>query len=314
MKVNLITNSPCNFKADKNSIDNDGNYKDPLMSWPLRGAAFTNEVGEALRPVIGNYATLSWAPALLYIGADIYDKYKNNQTEYSPNSKRGLKQAIFQGSASILLPLIAVKAGQNLFSQFGKFAEDKVTYNVKENVSKLAENFIANGQMHAFAGREEDCVKTFVDRVKNQLDFNEQEVASKNPFKKLWIKIEEGTNKIFKYNHDLRVERYSEKVIKELIDLRKNLLNPKGEFKNSKEYIEYKEALKQGMTENVAIKSVLNKFQQKNMLKGKIVKTIGGFIALGLAIQPIDRFVEETLIGKYVGPQIDNLKTKNIKS
>ena len=57
-----------NFKADKQSIDKKtGEYKDPLMKWPLRGAAFTNEVGEAMRPLIGNYATLSWVPALMYI-------------------------------------------------------------------------------------------------------------------------------------------------------------------------------------------------------------------------------------------------------
>ena len=41
------------------------------------------------------------------IGADIYDKYKNDQTEYSPSSHRGLEQAIFQGMASIFLPLVA---------------------------------------------------------------------------------------------------------------------------------------------------------------------------------------------------------------
>ena len=68
------------FSADINTRNPEtGEYKDPLMRWPLRGAAFTNEVGEALRPIIGNYATLSWIPALLYIGADIYDKYKNGK-------------------------------------------------------------------------------------------------------------------------------------------------------------------------------------------------------------------------------------------
>ena len=35
-------------------------YSDPLVRWPLRGAAFTNEVGEALRPLIGSYANLTW--------------------------------------------------------------------------------------------------------------------------------------------------------------------------------------------------------------------------------------------------------------
>ena len=44
------------------------------------------------------------------------------------------------------------------------------------------------------------------------------------------------------------------------------------------------------------------------MLKGKVVKTIGGFIALGLLIKPIDMFVHEILIGKLLGPTIDNIK------
>lgn len=43
-------------------------------------------------------------------------------------------------------------------------------------------------------------------------------------------------------------------------------------------------------------------------MKGNFIKTIGGFCALGLAIKPIDHFVENVLIGKYVGPQIDNFK------
>ena len=131
------------FRADNRTIDKTtGEYKNPLMRWPLRGAAFTNEVGEALRPIIGNYATLSWIPALMYIGADVYDKYKNDKNEYSPDSRRCLKQAVFQGMASIFLPLIAVKLGQNIISQFGKFGQDKISLNSKEHVSKLAEQFI----------------------------------------------------------------------------------------------------------------------------------------------------------------------------
>ena len=67
-----------NFRADKQTIDKQtGEYVDPMMKWPLRGAAFTNEVGEALRPIIGGAANLTWVPALMYIGADVYDKYKN---------------------------------------------------------------------------------------------------------------------------------------------------------------------------------------------------------------------------------------------
>ena len=282
------------FKADTRTKDSKtGEYKDPLMQWPLRGAAFTNEVGEALRPVIGGYATLSWAPALLYIGADVYDKYKNDQTEYSPDSRRCLKQAIFQGMASVFLPLIAVKAGQNSLAQAGKFTEDKISINSKEHIAKIAEQFIANGKMHVFDGKDEECVKEFSDIVRNSLDFKNQKTSLKNVFK------------IFRFDKKEKIKEYSEKTIKDLIDLRKNLLNPTDSFKKDKWFKAYEADLNAGQSSNVAIKSVLTKFQQNKMFKGKFIKTLGGFVALGIAIKPIDHFVEEVLIGKYVGPEID---------
>ena len=285
------------FRADKRTINKEtGEYKDPLMQWPLRGAAFTNEVGEALRPVIGGYATLSWAPALLYIGADVYDKYKNDQTEYSPDSRRCLKQAIFQGMASVFLPLIAVKAGQNTFAQTGKFSEDKISINSKEHVANAAEHFIANGKMHAFDGKDEECIKEFTNNVLSSMDYNNKKSSIKNLFK------------VFRLDSKEKVERYSEKTIKELIKLRKDLLNPAEEFKSNKWYKAYEADLKKGQTPSVAVKSVLTNYQQAKMLKGKAVKTLGGFVALGMAIKPIDHFVEEILIGKYVGPEIDRYK------
>lgn len=285
------------FKADKRTINKEtGEYKDPLMQWPLRGAAFTNEVGEALRPVIGGYATLSWAPALLYIGADVYDKYKNDQTEYSPDSRRCLKQAIFQGMASVFLPLIAVKAGQNAFAQAGKFSEDKISINSKEHVANVAEQFVANGKMRAFDGKDEECIKEFTNNVLSSMDYNNKKSSIKNLFK------------VFRLDSKEKVEKYSEKTIKELIKLRKDLLNPADEFKSNKWYKAYEADLKKGQTSSVAVKSVLTNYQQSKMLKGKAVKTLGGFVALGMAIKPIDHFVEEVLIGKYVGPEIDRYK------
>ena len=173
--INSVHSQNFNFKADTNSKNPvTGVYKDPLMKWPLRGAAFTNEVGEALRPLIGKYATLTWAPALLYIGADIYDKYKNNETEYSPNSKRCLKQACFQGLASILLPIFAVKGGQNLFSILGMQNKEKITINAKERIIELAQQYIANGKIHAYTIDKDKCTKEFLDIVANNLDYRKQ--------------------------------------------------------------------------------------------------------------------------------------------
>ena len=281
--------SGIDFKADKHTRDKiTGNYSDPLMHWPLRGAAFSNEVGEALRPVIGGAATLTWIPALLYIGADVYDKYKNDKTEYSPDSRRCLKQAIFQGLASVLLPVFAVRIGQDTFSLGGRFTKDKISFNTKEQISKLAEQFIANGKMRAFDGRDEECVTEFVNQTLDNLDYKNTKG------------IKGTVKKIFGFDNSEKVKNYAESTISDLIELRKKLLNPTDEIRTTKPFADYVKALNGGQTENVAVKTALSKFQGRKMLKGKVIKTIGGFIALGSLIKPIDYFVENVLIGKYV--------------
>ena len=271
-------------------------YKDPLSQKTLVLMSYSNEVGTAISEIAPKLGTALWAPTFMYLGADIYDKYKNDQTEYSPDSKRCLKQAIFQGLASVFLPVVAVKLGQNAFSQFGKFTEDKISLNAKEHVSKVAEQFIANGKMRAYDGRDEECIKEFLDHVSDSMDFSNKKKSLKNTFK------------IFSLDKKENVEKYSIKTIKNLIQMRKDLLNPTTEVKAGGWYSKYIKALKSGQTESVAVKSVLTNFQKGQLMKGNFIKTIGGFCALGLAIKPIDHFVENVLIGKYVGPQIDNFK------
>ena len=93
-----------------------------------------------------------------------------------------------------------------------------------------------------------------------------------------------------------------------MIKTRKDLLNPTNEFKSTKIYNNYLSSLESGQTKNVAVKSTLNRYLQNRTLKGKFVKTIGGFIALGLAIKPVDKFVDHVLIGKLIGPELDKRK------
>lgn len=306
MKILLINTNTKVFKADVDTKDPlTGEYKDPLMHWPLRGAAFTNEIGEALRPIIGGYATLSWAPALLYIGADIYDKYKNEQTEYNPNTKRALKQAVFQGMASIFLPLVAVKAGQNLFSLLGYFTSEKVSYNSKIMVDKLAMEFVANGNMRAYNNKDKECVSKFKDIVYNSFDYHKSKYSKLNWVSRWLNKFEDNFTKNFFDKKNYNIESYAEDTIVELIDLRKKILSPTDEFKMTRKYKDYEILLQKGQTKNVAVKSILNKHIKSKGSMGKIVKTTGGFLALALAIKPIDRFVEKVLIGKIVAPGLD---------
>ena len=105
-----------------------------------------------------------------------------------------------------------------------------------------------------------------------------------------------------------------EEAVLQAVDATKNQLSKYKEKFNKKNgdlktdlYESYKLAIDNGQTDSVAVKSVLNSRLHKKMLKGKTVKTIGGFIALALAIKPIDNFVEHILIGKVINNTIENI-------
>ena len=208
LKVKNINNTA--FYSNKVAKKQDNNeYRDPLLEWPLRGAAFTNEIGEAMRPLIGEYATLSWVPALLYFGADIYDKYKCDKAEYRPDNSRGIKEAVFQGMASIIMPLAAVKAGQGIFSYFGLLSKDKTTITAKEQVSNLATEFIANGRMRRYKNDDKACVEDFVGVVKDNIGYKK----GKNPIKRFLKKAEEFVFPNMKLNNEKRVYDYADNTI-----------------------------------------------------------------------------------------------------
>lgn len=42
----------------------------------MRGLGYTNDIGVAINEIAPKTATLFWVPALMYFGADVYDKYK----------------------------------------------------------------------------------------------------------------------------------------------------------------------------------------------------------------------------------------------
>ena len=59
-----------------------------------------------------------------------------------------------------------------------------------------------------------------------------------------------------------------------------------------------------------AAKNILKEFDKSQIFKHKMVKTLGGFIALGLMIKPIDHFVEHVLIAKTIEPNLEKFNMK----
>ena len=157
-------------KTDKLDTEN---YTDPLMQWPVRGLAYMNEIGVAISEVAPALGQALWIPTLMYLGADIYDKYKNNDTEYNPSKRRGVKQAVFQGLASVTLPTCAVIAGQQLFSVLGALSKSKLSLNAKEKISNYAVDIVSAGHLTKYAENDAECKEAFKNGLKNVLTFKQ---------------------------------------------------------------------------------------------------------------------------------------------
>ena len=110
--------NPVNSETQKNK------YHDPLNKTIPVLMSYSNEVGTAISEIAPKLGTALWAPALMYLGADIYDKYKNDKDHYKPSGKRAIKRAIFQGLTSLIALPVLIFAAQCLVSpiaRIGKF-------------------------------------------------------------------------------------------------------------------------------------------------------------------------------------------------
>lgn len=103
------------------------NYKDPLNSWGIRALMYSSEIGATVNEIAPKLTFALWVPSFMYLGADIYDKYKNDKNEFSPSSKRGVKEAIRQAFSFFILPTAATILGQKLTSPLGKLISDKLS-------------------------------------------------------------------------------------------------------------------------------------------------------------------------------------------
>ena len=94
-------------------------YKDPLNSWGIRVLTYSSEIGATVNEIAPRLTFALWVPSFMYLGADIYDKYKNDKNEYSPSSKRAVKESIRQALTFFILPSAATILGQKMTSPVG---------------------------------------------------------------------------------------------------------------------------------------------------------------------------------------------------
>lgn len=176
------------------------NPEDPLAQYPVRAMGYANEVGAALStmPGWGKTAEVAlWIPALLYLGADIYDKYsrgkEGNYSEASVN--KAVEQATFQALASVILPTAAVKMGQNIAGIATKYDGSNLTASAQEELyGKILSDFdkgkFAKGDYIKPDGTVRKGIDRVMDRILND-DFDKLLSGTKQDLKTegLWAKV-----------------------------------------------------------------------------------------------------------------------------
>lgn len=315
-------------------------YNDPLMKWPIRGLAFTNDIGAAIMDIAPKAGTTLWYPAMMYFGADIYDKYRNNKETYDPNAKRGLEQAIFQALASVVFPIVAVHTGQKTASILARKSDTKLSLQTQEESTKFLVDFMSRRKLGDYQGNTDKFKAEFKKALDNYIDTTTRNHQNKNPLKKFFDLIFGGKHpeEMGKEGANRRqhIHEYTTKKIDNLFELRQSLIDndkTKPSKLSDKLFKEYKNLLEKyskdpefkAEAKSLAIKDILSSVETKDIFKTKMKKTIGGFIALGLLIKPIDMFVEKIIMKKYVEPgldyisintrnQIQNFKQRNINN
>ncbi len=298
-------------------------YKDPLMNWPIRGLAYSNELGAALSEIAPKLGVLLWFPAMLYFGADIYDKYKNKKTSYDPNAQRALEQAIFQLLASVILPTAAVITGQKTASVMGAMGKTGLSLQTQEEVINFMQEFSSRRHLGKFTDRKNVYKEQFVESFTTKRDKLIRENKIKNPIKFF-------ADAIFTTRHPEaiamsqkeKVLKFADENIDSMFKMYNELIagNKPEEFSNKmwKKFKKLKEKYSKDPDYKTtylrdAAEDIIKKFQKSKMTKAKLLKTAGGFIALGLAIKPIDKFVEKVVIKKVVEPKLSNVFNKDEK-
>lgn len=292
MRINSISTIQ-SFKGQEQNINFDAStkkkekkekkYVDPLANWPMRGLGYTNDIGVAINEIAPTAARLFWVPALMYFGADVYDKYKNKGNKYDPNAQRAFSQAVFQAFASIILPTVFGHLGQSAFSLADKFHGEKLSTNAKEQTFRFINNHIEEHKVFDESLDRKDVMNKFEESFNIFYDKKQKYYSDRNIFVKLYDKTLANCKRgaIATSNKD-RLKAYAKK-----------------EF----EYI----------LENCNNHDLMKKHVDKRILKLKSWKSLGSFAALLLTVKPIDMFTENIIIKKCIEPQMQRFNAHDFK-
>lgn len=285
-------------------------YKDPLNKNGFVLMSYSNEVGTAIAEIAPKLGTALWAPTFMYLGADIYDKYKNDKNNYDPSAKRALQRAIFQGLTSLIALPAVIYAGQCAVPPLGRFDKSGISGNTKDSVYKHIKEVITQANDSVFENYK-DYEELLLNSIRNKYNSRNREYKNLNIFKKF---IKKYFSKRFDIlEHDkMKMLEFAKINAKETFDLITALRNndiskiPKRVLNKYKELIpQVKEMYKSGDYSYQATRGALIEHLKGKIFKNKLLKTAGGICALVIFAKPVNNFVEKNIMKKYINPSID---------
>lgn len=315
---------------------------DIFLKAPLRPFAYSNEVGAAIEPLIGHSAALmSYFPAMLYIGADCYDKYLrgDNDDYQKPSAERLTKEIIFQGFASILMPTLCIHAGQNLACNANKLFGDKLDARAKNEIGVFLKEQALNFDLTK--DKEASFAQLCENMSKKIENYRQSKQTSGGTLKKYWKKFTSLFNEAlsdkmeFKHcgnidtnsNSYTNLKSYAKKQFDNMYDIMKSLAgcdtgSVKGIMdsmeKNGKKISKYKAtklfnkiqkyakdpSIGTERAKELAIADMARDDINMKSLKGGplLLAVVAGFTTLFAVAPLLDKFGEEVLVKKIVDP------------
>lgn len=294
-------------------------YKDPLNSNTAMLMSYSNEIGTAISEVAPKLGAALWAPTFMYLGADIYDKYKNDNDNYDPSKKRALKRAIYQGITSLVALPAVIFAGQCAVSPLGRLDKTGISGNVKDAIYKHTKSVI--DQAHGTALENYESFKNIVsETLQNKINARSNEKQTLNIFKKIYRTLFTNRYDIL-HGDKKKIMAFAEKNAKDTFELSQALKcgnTAKIPKKISKKYEQIlpkmKEMYKDGDYAFQATRTALKEYQKMKIFRNKILKTMGGFVALLIFIKPVNDFVDKQIMDKYIDPRVDNLNVPTFEN
>lgn len=286
------------------------NFHDPLNQWGIKCMSYSNEVGTAISEIAPRVGAALWAPTFMYLGADIYDKYKNDKNGFNPSAKRALERAIFQGITTLIALPAVIFAGQKIVSPIARLSKFGISTNAKDAVIKHTRAVIDQSRGEILDSYDKFS-KVVITTLKNKLDARKNEKKTVNIFKKV---INFFTDKYPMVNSNReRLLAYAEENAKKVFEIKTALQN--GDKKSvpgkiMRKYNSVLPAMKEMYGHDYsrhALRTSLKEYQNSLIFKNKLLKTLGGFIALTIFAGPVNKYVENTVMKKYINPEIDQI-------